>query len=116
MAPAGGSRENGRSHVRPGHPAPPATGPPRATRSATHRSGGIPHDRAFGNGHLQVGAGLAVAGLAHPVAAVSGPAVGMVAKSEQRGHVAVGDQADVAAGSAVATVRSALGDVRLPPK
>ena len=51
--------------------------------------------------------------LPEPWVPLVGPAVGMVAEGEQRGHVAVGDQPDVAALAAVAAVGPALGHVRL---
>ena len=57
-----------------------------------------------GTGTSQVGAALAVVVLALAVGAVAGPAVRVVAEGQQRGHVAVGDQPDVAALAAVAAV------------
>ena len=54
--------------------------------------------------------------LALAVGAAAGPAVGVVAEGEQRGHVAVGDEPDVAAVAAVAAVGAALGDVGLAPE
>ena len=62
---------------------------------------------------MLVVAPLAVLLLARAVRAVGGPAVGVVAEGEQRGHVAVGDQPDVAARAAVTAVGSALGHVGL---
>ena len=45
-----------------------------------------------------------------------GPAVGMVAERQQRRHVVVGDEPDVAALAAVAPVRTAHHDRALPPE
>ncbi len=71
---------------------------------------------AFGDVDLEVGAGVAVALLAHAVHAAGGTAVRVVAERQQRGHVAVGDEPDVAAVTAVATVGAAAGHVRLTPE
>ena len=45
-----------------------------------------------------------------------GPAVRVVAERQQRGHVVVGDQPDVAALAAVAAVRAAEGHRALAPE
>ena len=45
-----------------------------------------------------------------------GPAVRVVAERQQRGHVVVGDEPDVAALAAVAAVRAAEGDRTLAPE
>ena len=71
-------------------------------------------DGALGHGDLQRLAALAVEVLALAVDAVAGAAVGVVAERQQRGHVVVGDEPDVAALAAVAAVRSAEGDRTLP--
>ena len=54
--------------------------------------------------------------LALAVDAVAGPAVRVVAERQQRRHVVVGDEPDVAALAAVAAVRAAEGDRPLPPE
>jgi hypothetical protein len=77
---------------------------------------GISDDRSLGNGHLQVGSGLAVAALAHPVRPVVGPTVGMVSKAVEGRDVAVGHQPDAAAVTPIAAVGTTLGDVRFPAK
>ena len=74
------------------------------------------HLRALGHRDHEVGAAGAVALVARPVLARLGPAVRVVAVREQRRHVAVGLQVDVAAGAAVAAVGPALGDVGLAPE
>ena len=51
-----------------------------------------------------------------PWAPLVGPAVGVVAEGQERGHVAVGDQPDVAALAAVAAVGAAVDDRTLPPE
>jgi hypothetical protein len=69
----------------------------------------VAHHGALGHLHLERLAALAVLVLAHAVHAVAADAVRVVAKSQERGHVAVGDQPDVAPSPAVATVGSAHG-------
>ena len=58
----------------------------------------------------------AVEVLALAVHAVAGPAVRVVAERQQRRHVVVGDQPDVAALAAVAAVGPAHRDGALPPE
>ena len=72
--------------------------------------------RAHRDMDLEVVAGGAVPALALAVGARTGPAVRMVAKRQQRGDVAVGDQPHVTAGAAVTAVGAAFGHVRLPPE
>ena len=74
------------------------------------------HDRPLGHVDLQVLAPPAVQVLALAVGAAGGAAVGVVAEGEERGHVAVGDEPDVAALAAVAAVGAAVDDRTLPPE
>ena len=73
-------------------------------------------DRALGHGDLEVVAAAAVEVLALAVDAVAGPPVGVVAERQQRGHVVVGDEPDVAALAAVAAVRAAHRHRTLAPE
>jgi hypothetical protein len=76
----------------------------------------VAHDGALGHTDLQVGATLAVEILALAVHTVAGPAVRMVPEGQQRGHVAVGDQPDVAPLAPIAPVRPAVDHRPLPPE
>jgi hypothetical protein len=67
----------------------------------------VEHDRAHRHGDLERLASTAVHVLALPVDAVVGATVWVIAECEQRRHVVVGDQPDVAAVAAVTTVRAA---------
>ena len=101
----------------PRPPCPPAAASqrsPAVTRSASTSPVERRHHRALGHGDDEVVPAGPVALLALPVGAVLGPAVRVVPEGEQRRHVAVGDEPDVAAVAAVAAVGPALGDVGLP--
>jgi hypothetical protein len=73
-------------------------------------------DGTRGDRDLDALAGPAVAALPAAVGAVGGPAERVVAEGEERGHVVVGHQPDVAARTAVAAVGAAAGHVGLPPE
>ena len=76
----------------------------------------VVHDGALGHLDLERLATPAVEVLALAVHAVLGATVRMVAEREQRRHVVVGDQPDVAALAAVAAVRAAVHDRTLAPE
>ena len=78
-----------------------------------HHTVGVLHHRALGDGHDEILTGSAVLALALPMRAAGGPAMRVVAEPEQRRHVAVGDEPDVAAVPAVAPVGSAFGNMSL---
>ena len=70
----------------------------------------VGHDGALGHRDLERLPALAVLVLALAVHPVVGAAVRMVAERQQRRHVVVGDEPDIAALAAVAAVRTALHD------
>src|SRR5690606_17671840 len=69
------------------------------------------HLRADGDRHDEVLAPVAVTALALAVGAAAGGPVRVVLEGDQRRHVVVGDEPHVAARTAVAAVRPALGRV-----
>src|SRR5437588_11425790 len=99
---------------------PPAAGghPPVAGRSQIGQRLAVlaAHDGALGHLHHRVGTPGSVPALPLAVAALLGPAMGVVPEGQQRGHVPVGHQPHVSAGAAVAAVRAAAGDVGLTPE
>ena len=101
----------------PRPPCPPAAASQRSpawTRSASTLAVVVADDGALGHGHDEVVAAGAVPLLALPVRCRCRPGgAGWSLEGEQRGHVAVGHQPDVAAVAAVAAVGAALGDVGL---
>ena len=76
----------------------------------------VEHNGAHRDGHLGVVAACSVAVVARAVRSVGGAAVRMVAKRQQRRHVAVGHQPHVAAGAAVAARRPATRHPGLAPE
>ena len=74
----------------------------------------VEHDGAHRHGDLERLAAPAVQVLALAVHAVGGPAVRVVTEREQRRHVVVGDEPDVAAVAAVAAVRARPSPRGLP--
>jgi hypothetical protein len=72
--------------------------------------------RSLGNGHDELHAPRAVAFPAGTVLPVLALAVRMIAKRQQRGRVAIGEQDYVAAIPAVAAIGAALRDVGLTPE
>ena len=97
--------------------APPALGGDVAVAGrhevGEHGALAVAHHGPLGHGDEHVGAARAVAALAHAVGAVVGPAERLVLERQQRRHVVVGDQHDVAPAAPVASVGPALGHVRL---
>ncbi len=79
------------------------------------RAGGVvEHHRSDRNLHLEIAPPGPVAVGPPAVGAVVGLAMGMITKRQQRGDVAIGDQPDRAAVTAVTAVGAAPGDVGLP--
>src|SRR5512143_696405 len=68
--------------------------------------GEVVDDRPLRHGHLQRFATPSVLILALAVHTVGGASMGMIAKREQRGDVAIGDEPHVATLSPIATVRA----------
>ena len=115
-APAAGSTGSRRCPARPARPGRPASGrPPTPGRPGRSRRGPcttVPSGTATTRSSPR----WPCCRLPRPWAPFGGPAVRVVAEGQQRGHVAVGDQPDVAALAAVAAVGAAPGDVRLAPE
>ena len=98
-APAGGWTGTGRCPCRPGHRRRPASGRPSCTRSASTVAVAVVARRCpRARGPSRSSPPCAVlASCPEPWVPLVGPAVRVVAERQQRGHVAVGHQPDVAA-------------------
>ena len=79
-----------------------------------HGPFGIGDGRAEGNRYHEIASPGTVLAPAGPVTAVFGPAERVVTERQQRGHVVIGHQPDVAAVTPVAAVGTSIGDVGLP--
>ena len=117
-APGAGWRGTGRCPARPARRPRPASGRRGGTRSARTVAAVEVAARRCPRARRPPGRRprRPCRSLPLPWAPLVGPAVGVVAEGEQRGHVAVGDEPDVAALAAVAAVGAAVDDRALPPE